>query len=64
MVIVRTNQSWVNIRIYGIQRMRPIHTTLENYNQLQMHCLYKENKQTSRAIVLWLREVQGDEQKD
>lgn len=37
MVIVKTYQNSVSIRIYGTQRIKPIHSTLENSNQLQMH---------------------------
>lgn len=47
MVIVKTKQNQVSIIMYGTQRIRPIHATLENFNQLQMHCLYRQKKKLS-----------------
>ena len=37
MAAIKTNQNWVTIRIYGIQRIKSIHTSLENPKQLQIN---------------------------
>ena len=58
---LQLKQTWVSIGIYGTQRIRPIHTTPENSTQLQMHCLFKKK---NWAIILWLLEVQRDEEKN
>lgn len=58
MAAIKTNQKWVTIRIYGIQRIRSMHTSLENPKQLQL--IQGKNQ----AVILQLLEHQREEQRD
>lgn len=58
MAAIKTNQKWVTIRIYGIQRIRLMHTSLENPKQLQL--IQGKNQ----AVILQLLEHQREEQRD